>query len=255
MNTRPKLAFLAILSLMSVSAVAGPAFTGDAAVDFTAPEAVFVPDPGGIDVGVPASAPGGTVSGWDMSGDPVEDALYVGYDVPGVFGDADGDGDAGATAVWLAGLSGTDYANLADTEAATLVLDTNNDGSGDVIVGAGSGFDLTGFGVYYFSGSMFAPGVAFGSFIAPATIHASPSAAQPDFEFRIADFSTLPGVDPSGCAGGFGIGVNVFAGSYSDGGIGEDFVPGAGTFAWVVVPGCPVSAEAASFGELKAMFR
>lgn len=51
------------------------------------------------------------------------------------------------------------------------------------------------------------------------------------------------------------LGVNAFAGSYEDAGIGEDFVPGAGPFSWINVPGCPVAAETVSFSAVKALFR
>lgn len=60
-----------MLALISgIPLVASPALaltlTGTVAADFTHPDAVYLPDP--QDVGLPASAPAGTVSGWDLEG-------------------------------------------------------------------------------------------------------------------------------------------------------------------------------------------
>ena len=90
-----------LILVLSLSVRAGPTFTGDAPADFTAPDVQYIADPDGVrDVGIPKSAPGWVVSGWDMVGayfdyDYDTDIMYIGIDCFVICGDADGDGDPG----------------------------------------------------------------------------------------------------------------------------------------------------------------
>ncbi|MGB6873847.1 MAG: hypothetical protein WBE46_06915 [Dehalococcoidia bacterium] len=216
------------LTLATPAGAATPPFTGDVPTDFTGPGIMTIPDTGGVgDVGLPLNAPPGTVSGWDMvdlrlTYDAAADTLYVGINTFGIAGDADGDGDPGGTSAWLATNLGTDISNLGSTETIAVYFDLNQDGTFDVIAGVSGSTDVTGFTVANFSGNPYNPSSAFGTALPTHTgsYHANPSAADPDFEFTILNFSTLPGQDA--LLAGFR--VWAFMGSLEDDGIGEDFI-------------------------------
>ncbi|MCP4769334.1 MAG: hypothetical protein GY875_24135 [Gammaproteobacteria bacterium] len=91
--------------------------------------------------------------------------------------------------------------------------------------------NVGGYSVNSFAGSVFVPGFAFGAALPGNTgsVFASPSAAAPDLEFSITNFSTLPISSAFDAALIFGF--TAFMGSFSDAGIGEDFAPGLGSFA------------------------
>jgi hypothetical protein len=205
-----------------------PIFTGDVPTDFTGPGILTIPDPGGVgDVGLPDNAPPGTHSGWDMvdlrlTYDTSTDTLYVGINTFGIAGDADGNGNPGGTSAWLSTNLGTDIANLGSTETIAVYFDLDQDGTFDVIAGVSGSNDVTGFKVANFSGNPYNPSYAFGTALPTHTgsYHANPSAADPDFEFTILNFSTLPGQDA--LLAGFR--VWAFMGSLEDDGIGEDFI-------------------------------
>merc|ERR1711991_1138675 len=60
-------------------------------------------------------------SGWDIRNlfsqyNEVTDVLQIGIDCFGICGDADGDGDPGASSLALASLGGLDYPDLSRTE-------------------------------------------------------------------------------------------------------------------------------------------
>jgi hypothetical protein len=216
------------LTLATPVGAATPTFTGNVPTDFTGPGILTIPDPGGVgDVGLPANKPNGTVSGWDMvdlrlAYNAATDTLYVGINTFGIAGDADGNGDPGGTATWLASNHGVDNPNLGGTETIAVYFDLNKDGTFDVIAGVSAVTDGTGFTVAEFAGLAGNPGFAFGTALPTHTgsYHAIPSAAKPDFEFSITHFSTLPGQDAS--LGGFI--VSAFMGSLADDGIGEDYI-------------------------------
>ncbi|MCK6528231.1 hypothetical protein L6R50_11960 [Myxococcota bacterium] len=230
---RPLLVSLALPAILLATGPAGAAvsFTGDVPTDFTDPAAVTIDDPGAVDVGIPHAFPAGTISGNDIAAarfwyDTGADVLYVGIDAYTIAGDVDDDGDPGGTSALLAFLGGVDEADFGGTESFALMLDVDEDGVFDVIAGVSGDDDLSGFAVAEFAGSPYAPAYAFGPALAAHTgsVFGSPDAAAPDVEFTVASFSTLPvssGSDPSP-----GFGVNVFAGSFSDAGIGEDYLPG-----------------------------
>jgi len=218
------------LTLATPVGAATPTFTGDVPTDFTGPGILTIPDTGGVgDVGLPLNAPPGTVSGWDMvdlrlTYDAAADTLYVGINTFGIAGDADGDGDPGGTSAWLTTNLGTDIPNLGSTETIAVYFDLNQDGTFDVIAGVSSTTDITGFTVATFSvlGNPWNPGAAFDTPLPGNTgsYYANPSVADPDFEFTILNFSTLPGQDA--LLAGFR--VWAFMGSLQDDGIGEDFI-------------------------------
>ncbi|MGB6873620.1 MAG: hypothetical protein WBE46_05740, partial [Dehalococcoidia bacterium] len=214
------------LTLATPAGAATPTFTGDVPTDFTGPGILTIPDPGG-DAGLPNNAPAGTISGWDMADlrltyNATTDTLYVGINTFGIAGDADGDGFPGGTSGWLAINQGADNSNLGSTETIAVYFDLNQDGTFDVIAGVSGSTNVTGFTVADFSGNPWNPAFAFGTALPTNTgsYHANPSAADPDFEFTILDFSTLPGQDA--LLGGFR--VWAFMGSLADDGIGEDFI-------------------------------
>jgi hypothetical protein len=216
---------VAVPVVMSVPVVAAPpTFTGNVENDFTAPGVLIIPDGLG-DVGLPATAPEGTVTGWDMKDlrlfyDAGTDTMYVGINTFGILGDADGDGNPGATSPWAAGLGASDLPSLNMTETAAVYFDLNQDGIWDVIGGISGVTDYSGFSVNDFAGSFFPP-YNFGNALAGNTGAKSPNpdASHPDLEFAITNWSTIPGHDAS-----VGFKVGAFLGSLQDDGIGEDYL-------------------------------
>jgi len=203
-----------------------PYFTGNAATDFlTTPGHMHFND-FVYDVGLPAAAPAGTQSGWDMQSafffyDPVTDNMYVGVDFAGIFGDADGDGDPSGTSSWLGSLLGTDHGDLSNTEGFILAFDNGNDGNFDVYIGVSRTDDISDFGIYVYTSDEdespeFFPVPTSGACNLYSEKH---DALTPDLEFVIEDISNY--VD-----GVCGIDFSIFAGSYEDGPIGEDHMAG-----------------------------
>jgi hypothetical protein len=177
------------------------------------------------DVGLPSNAPAGTLSGWDITDlrltyDGTTDTMRVRINVRTILGDADGDGAPGANSAWLAANGGFDVPSLGSSETAAVFFDLDQDGDYDVIAGISGSTDYYGFSVNVFSGSFFPP-FNFGTPLPGNTgsISPNPSATNPDLEFTIVDWSTLPGHD-----GSPGFCVGAFLGSEQDDGIGEDFV-------------------------------
>ena len=235
------LTLIIALSMALQGAVsAAPVFSGNVPMDFTAGDVVIMPDPGGIDVGVPLSAPLGTISGWDVRDvyfdyDFDTDIMYVGIDCYGICGDADGDGDPGSTSAWLTALGGVDQPDLDNTESVALRFDTDDGcGSGadfEIVAGVDAYNDISAFGVYSYTGNP-VPAFGFGALLGNAVTNTNPISGAPDLEFSIADFSTLPGFTFTP-GENFMFGTNLFLGSFQDAGLGEDYVPSA--FGCVVV--------------------
>lgn len=232
---------LSTLSFLAHKTHAGVVFTGNVESDFTGSGVVTVVDPGAVDVGLPLAAPAGTVSGNDLkdvrfSYDGTD--LSVGFNAFTIAGDVDNDGNGGTTSAWLAGLGGNDVADFGGTESFALMIDVDENGTIDVIAGVSATTDISGFSVSQFSGSPFAPGFAFGAALPGHTgsVFGSPNASAPDIEFTITNFAslstTLGLTDPSVAS----FAVNAFVGSFSDAGIGEDFLPGVGVLTSVSVP-------------------
>lgn len=217
-------------------------FTGNVEADF--PAFTLYEDRNGVgDVGIPGAAPMGTSVGWDLENvglayDHASDILFVGFNMGNgaISGDADGDGDPGQTAPWLSGQLGTDFADLAGTEAIDILIDVDQScefGSGaasdyEVVAGIPNDGDINDFAVSPFSQSPIAftnPGAGHQS---PTTftgsVFASPSSSQPDLEFQINNFcgsilpACTPGVTPINFA------FRARAGSAADDGVGEDAI-------------------------------
>ncbi|MEZ6195078.1 MAG: hypothetical protein R3F20_05015 [Planctomycetota bacterium] len=226
---------LALLALALPARAQAIAFTGDVLADF--PSVKMVSDEPMPDVGMPPGL-AGTVSGWDirhigLSYDPLSDTLFVGIDFDGIAGDADGDGDPSSTSASLLMNGGVDPADFGGSESFAFALDLDGDGLLDIVAGVPMGADLSGFTVATYDNTVIGGGSAsvtvdpYNRFDVPlggnvGTIFATPSAAQPDIEFTIPNFSALLAQFAFGNDGFFG--VYAFAGSLEDGGIGEDFV-------------------------------
>ena len=234
------------LALGATPALAQPVwFTGDVEADFAGAGVHVIPDPAGIDVGVPIQFPVGTISGHDiedlrLSYDAANDTLYVGFNTYRIGGDVDGDGDPSRTSATLASIGGRDLADFGGTESFTLAIDVDEDGDYDVIAGVSGMTNLAGFTVATFVGSSFAPGFGFGESLDEhvGAVFASPSAGAPHVEFTILRFSELLGRADLDASASFG--VNAFMGSFGDAGIGEDHTPGvASTVDICLTPNAP----------------
>jgi hypothetical protein len=202
-----------------------PVFTGDVEADFTGPGILIFNDMIG-DVGMPGTPPGNT--GWDIKDLRLyldANIMYIGINVQTILGDADGDGDPSVTSAYLGGYGGTDIPNLGGTESAAVYFDLNQDGTWDVISGISGVTDYYGFSVNVFTYSAtppyFSPPVNFGTPLPTHTgsVSPNPSSSDPDLEFTITNWSTLPGQDVSP---GFTVGARL--GSGDDDGIGEDYI-------------------------------
>ncbi len=219
---------LALCALMMVLRAQPVNFTGNVGNDFPA-SSTFISDPGMIDVGMPLQFPTGTVSGWDMqrvavSYDPAGDRLYIGFDTYGIAGDADGDGDPNSTGSVLSGLGGVDQPSFSSTESAGAFFDLNNDGNFDIVVGISGATDVTGVQTALFSGTIFAAAFAYGAPLPNATtVFTTPNAAAPDLEISVDGFSNI--LNNYLTPGQTSIRASFFMGSFSDAGIGEDYVP------------------------------
>jgi len=218
-------------------ALAAPSFTGNVDADFdasVAPTAVIVDDPGGVDVGIPTAAPGGTISGNDMDYmaldyDPGTDTLYVGIATYTIAGDVDDDGDGSTTSSWLSGIGGMDEPDFAESESFAVMIDLDEDGIFDLITGVSGLTDAAGFDAAEFDGSVYAPAYAFGASLPDhlGTFHGVPDASAPHLEFTIESFSTIPLSSGADSAESFA--VAAYIGSFSDAGVGEDHIPGVAT--------------------------
>jgi hypothetical protein len=229
------LVMLALVASMVMTAplLAQPlTFTGDVEVDFTGSGVLIFNDMVG-DVGMPGdntTIPGPT--GWDikdlrlyLSADIMYIGINVGSNSSTILGDADGDGNPSVTSAYLSGYGGTDTPSLGGTESAAVYFDLNQDGTWDVIAGISGVTDYYGFSVNVFTYSptppYFSPPANFGTALPThkGTISPNPSSSDPDLEFTITNWSTLPNQDGSP---GFTVGARL--GSGDDDGIGEDYL-------------------------------
>lgn len=165
------------------------------------------------------------ITGWNIKDlrlayDATSDKMFVGLNFFGIAGDADGDGDPGRAS------QGVDLPDLGGLESIVVAIDTNLDGTPDLIAGVPAGkpagkAGTAAFDVASYKASSMGLGFSFGQSL---TEHAgelafSPSAEHPDFEFTIGNFIDLPGLDPKE-----GFIVSAFAGTSSDIVAGEDYI-------------------------------
>jgi hypothetical protein len=209
--------------------VCGPAafaitYTGDVPTDFSSLGALQVQNVTDSidDVGLPANATPGVVSGWDVSNsvfafDGDNDQLHVGLDFRGFAGDADGDGADGISSLWLMTNGGIDLPALALTESICIAFDFDQDGTFDVI--AGDNALNSTYHVSTFVGSPLLPAFGFGPAL-PGNEGAH--FYGPDYELTLDNVSRAWDTTPET----FCFNFLVFAGSYQDDGIGEDLLSG-----------------------------
>lgn len=224
-----------IILVFSTPAFAAITLTGDVNADFTNENCLD--DDGGEDVGIPG---GVAATGWDINKicfyyDGNDDSLHVGVTTINrvIFGDAEGDGNPGASS--NGGIA--DPANLGAGESFVLSLDLNGDSRNagndfdvatvDMLVGVSNGGDINGLGAFNVSNAydpVNAPYLGFGgTSLANVTLFGNPSTTVRDLEFTIADFKDLnvPGVAEIINS----IELQVFTGSTVDAGIGDDYLP------------------------------
>jgi hypothetical protein len=238
----------------------GVQFKGEASNDFPLSKAYFVRvddvysgapagTPAVPDVGVPRQFPVGSISGWDMRAmyaafSPLLNRMYFAIDCFGICGDADGDGNPGAIFAGLAGMTTyVDSPNLGSTETFSVFIDLNQDGMHDIVMGVSSlvsgnflnipnslvdcpGPQCTWQVYTYLADSNEDFGNRYGVSLKerfPATLAFNPSAAQPDLEWTVDNWSKMPGLRPNPFT--WQVKFEVFAGSFTDGGIGEDRMP------------------------------
>lgn len=175
------------------------------------------------DVAQDASLPG--LTGWNikdlrLSYDTPSDRMSFGLNFFGIAGDADGDGNPGSAG------QGVDMPELGGLESIVVAVDTDLDGTPDVIAGvpagkAGGQGATDAFKVATYKASTMGLAFSFGQELAAhdGELAFSPSAEHPDFEFTIGNFVKLPGLDPKQ-----GFIVSAFAGTSSDIVAGEDYI-------------------------------
>lgn len=221
---RGRTLFLLALS-GSVTGASAVEFSGNAGLDFAHPATVTLYDTQGV--GIPANAPPGTVSGWDLRAvsfhyDRAAAELAVGLQCFAIAGDADGDGDASQTSPWLAANNGSDSPGLRGTESICVGFDFDNNGTLDLIAGNRM-FNDEDENQHYQNALVAQPvQLPFGFDPAGLPLEGAhfyaPSAATPDYEFVIRDLGEwVESLEPPLC-----FGVVTFLGSFLDDGIGED---------------------------------
>lgn len=222
-------AFLILLLLPIFPTFAAMTLTGDVDVDFATENCLE--DEGGQDVGLPSGVVG---SGFDIDKvcffyDGSADDLYVGVSTVNdiIFGDADGNGDAGSSA--MSGI--LDRANLGAGESFVISFDLDGDSQHtgfdantvDVLIGISNPGSLNTLGAYDVAADydpLVNPALGFGdTLLADVTLFATPGISVRDLEFVVHDFKAIT-EDSSNT-----VFLQIFAGSTVDAGIGEDYVP------------------------------
>lgn len=256
--------FLLLASVGAYPAQAGPIdFTGITQTDFSTTSPAAVGNMNYASVPVLSSAANlgessfipanGWVSGWAISSvqssyDPTNNTMYVGlssfkepaFGTYAIFGDADGNGNPGGASAQMAAAGGVDSPNLGGDKAVAVAFaaaDPNTSPGTKVIIAgipsakslAGTGID--GFTVASYNGSSGELQNSFASALKGVTgnLAFNPSAAHPELEFSISNFSGS-GINPAQ-----GFWINLYAGS------GADVVAGEIGTGWVWVP--PVQAQ------------
>jgi hypothetical protein len=162
-------------------------------------------------------------TGWSikdirLSYDKAADVMYVGVNFFGIAGDADSNGNPGTVSAAAAAHGAIDVAHLGGRESITLGFDMTNSGSPGFLAGvpgdkSTAGAGLNGFTIAEFTGSGLGLANSYGAVMSNQMggLFFDPSAANPDFEFAIRNFSKVPGYDPTK-----GFGLIAFAGTPDD---------------------------------------
>jgi hypothetical protein len=230
---------LALGAVRPAPAAGLPTFTGNVAQDFpTTPGSgvTVIPvnaSPTSTDVAQAAwMTQQGWVTGWAVKDvrlqyDPATDTMAVGVNTFSVAGNADGNGTPGVPDPRMSAAGGVDPAHLGGDKSITVGFDMTNSGTPTFVAGvpadkskAGPGLD--GFTVASYQSSGSGLQYSYGQALPNHTgqLAFDPSAAHPNFEFTISNFSKFPGFDPTK-----GFGITLFAGSAFDVVAGEEYVP------------------------------
>ena len=224
---------LAALALLAARPALAVSLTGNVEADFQAADKSVRIIPDRInDVSQPSwMTDQGLSNGWNMkdlrtSYNAASDTLFVGVNFLGVAGDVDGNGDPGTTSPMALSSHGLDVAHLGGRESITVAIDPTFSGTPSLIAGvpadkANAGTGIDGFNITAYKPSNQGIQFSYGETLANhmGALAFDPSAAHPDFEFTIRNFSKLPGLDPTK---GFQIGA--YAGSPDDVIVGEDHI-------------------------------
>ncbi len=231
------LATLGLLVLLAHPASADAInFTGDVELDFPNVDGngitVIVDNPGSNNQASPGDvAQSGSltgITGWNIKDlrlayDESTDVMSFGVNFFGIAGDADGDGNPGG----ISGSIGRDVPSLGGRESIVVALDTDRDGTPDVVAGVPTNKPqgtISGVDTFTVAAYEDSPAGLASSFGKTLTEHLGalafdPSAEHPDFEFTITNFKELPGLVPED-----GFIISAFAGTTDDIIAGEDFV-------------------------------
>jgi hypothetical protein len=167
------------------------------------------------------------------------DTLNFDVKVTGIAGDADGNGNPGVADPRMVAAGGVDTAHLGGRKSISIAFETINAQGhpGDPLAIAGvpeykNQFPSTGLDGFRLA--QYVPGshglsVSYGADLsggATGTLLYDPSAAHPDFEFQIAGFSKIPGVNLEN-----GFYFSAFAGSP------DDIIAGEKNIGWTKVGG------------------
>ncbi len=215
-------------------------------------------------------APWMTQTGWDIreivfTYYAKTDTLDVDVKTTGIAGDADGLGIPGGNDPKLAAIGGVNPANLGGRDSISIAFESANANHslGDPVAIAGvpeykpanapsDGFQLT----QYNGNTSLQAGYGTPITTSVGTLLYSPSAAHPDFEFTISNFSQLYGLNLTN-----GFYFSAYAGSPDDAVVGEDHIPWSyvngfqpaeqvGNFVpagWLLPPGAPTPTPAPQF--------
>ncbi len=176
---------------------------------------------------VAQSLPSGRITGFNIKDmrlayDNNTDTMFVGLNFFGIAGDADGSGIPGNTTL----VNGRDEPSLGGLESITVMIDTTLNGKTDILAGVPAVKPSEGKGTDHFTVARYrdlghGPSFSYGETLTNhlGELAFDPSPEHPHFQFSIANFKQLPGLDP---AEGFAIGA--YAGSPVTGFAGEDYL-------------------------------
>ncbi len=229
----------------SVASASPITFTGNVAADMPSPsKGVYVQ--AGTSPAAVAQADfitqAGWITGWNIKDirffyDKSSDTLQVGINTYSIAGNSTGNGTPGIPDPRQTAVGGVDPAHIGGQGSISVAFAGN--GSSDkvsgmpvIIAGVPADKSHSGPGIDGFTVSSYAPsnsGIAYsyGSNLPThqGSLAFDPSAAHPNFEFSVTNFSKIPGLDPT-----TGFWIQAFAGSPNDVIAGED------TIGWVHIP-------------------